>query len=115
MMLRPPRSTLFPYTTLFRSSDPSSTSSDWVLRAIRRENASGRPSAASNGCTVTASAPPTPAAKQATVVRSRFVYGSRRVAQTGGGQAWRRHAAAARGGPPPFAHAVPHRRGETER
>ena len=34
------------------------------------------PSAASNGCTVTTSAPPTPAAKQATVVRSRFTHGS---------------------------------------
>ena len=38
-----------------------------------------RPSAASNGSTVTASAPPTPAAKPATVARSRFTHGSRRV------------------------------------
>ena len=59
-----------------RARWPSSTSRFWVLRAIRREKASGRPSAASNGCTVTTSAPPTPAAKQATVVRSRFTHGS---------------------------------------
>ena len=65
-----------------RASDPSSTSRLWVLRAIRRENASGRPSAASNGCTVTTSAPPTPAAKQATVVRSMLTHGSRRVVIT---------------------------------
>jgi len=53
-----------------------------VLRAMRRENASGSPSTASKGCTVTTSAPPTPAAKQATVVRSRFTHGSRRVVMT---------------------------------
>jgi hypothetical protein len=53
-----------------------------VFRAIRRENESGRPSAASNGCTVTTSAPPTPAAKQATVVRSMFTHGSRFVVMT---------------------------------
>ena len=49
-----------------------------MLRAIRRANASGRPSASSNGSTVTASAPPTPAASLATVVRSMFTHGSRR-------------------------------------
>ena len=48
-----------------------------VLRAIRRPKASGRPSGLSNGSTVTASAPPTPAAKAATVVRSMFTHGSR--------------------------------------
>ena len=53
-----------------------------MLRAIRRANASGSPSAASKGCTVTASAPPTPAAKQATVVRSMFTHGSRCVVIT---------------------------------
>ena len=44
----------------------SSMSRYEVLRAIRRPNASGRPSGLSNGSTVTASAPPTPAAKAAT-------------------------------------------------
>src|SRR3712207_9006889 len=29
MIRRPPRSTLFPYTTLFRSCQPSSVNSDW--------------------------------------------------------------------------------------
>ncbi len=48
-----------------------------MLRAIRRPKASGRPSGLSNGSTVTASAPPTPAAKAATVVRSMFTQGSR--------------------------------------
>ncbi len=51
----------------------------WVLRAIRREKSSGRPRRVSNGRTVTASAPPTPAPKQASVVRSMFTQGSRRV------------------------------------
>ncbi len=54
----------------------SSTSSVEVLRAIRRLNASGSPSRESNGSTVTASAPPTPAAKAATQVRSMFTQGS---------------------------------------
>ena len=44
----------------------------WVLRATRRPSASGMPMAESNGSTVTASAPPTPAANAATVVRSMF-------------------------------------------
>ena len=47
-----------------------------MLRAIRRPNASGGPSGLSKGSTVTASAPPTPAAKAATVVRSMFTQGS---------------------------------------
>ena len=54
----------------------SSTSREEVLRAIRRLNASGRPSRASNGSTVTTSAPPTPAANAATQVRSMFTQGS---------------------------------------
>ena len=54
----------------------SSTSREEVLRAIRRLNASGSPSRESNGSTVTASAPPTPAAKAATQVRSMFTHGS---------------------------------------
>ena len=47
-----------------------------MLRAIRRPKASGAPSGLSNGSTVTESAPPTPAAKAATVVRSMFTHGS---------------------------------------
>ena len=43
----------------------------------------GRPSAWSKGSTVTASAPPTPAARVASVVRSMFTHGSRRVIITG--------------------------------
>ena len=50
----------------------SCISSALVLRATRRPRVSGRPSGLSNGSTVTASAPPTPAAKEATVVRSMF-------------------------------------------
>src|SRR2546426_3645713 len=34
MIRRPPRSTLFPYTTLFRSAMPSKTSTCTVLKAI---------------------------------------------------------------------------------
>ena len=68
-----------PAGSITRARCASMTSSDWVLRAIRRENGVDDPSAASNGATVTASAPPTPAAKPATVPRSRFTYGSRRV------------------------------------
>ena len=59
-----------------RARCDSEISSELVLRAIRRPNASGRPSGLSNGSTVTASAPPTPAAKAATVVRSMFTHGS---------------------------------------
>ena len=47
-----------------------------MFRAILRLNASGSPNAVSNGSTLTASAPPTPAAKAATVVRSMFTQGS---------------------------------------
>ncbi len=54
-----------------------------VLRAMRRANASGRPRAWSKGSTVTASAPPTPAASVAMVVRSMFTHGSRRDIITG--------------------------------
>lgn len=57
----------------------SSSRIAWVLRAIRRAKASGRPRAVSKGSTVTASAPPTPAARVATVVRSMFTHGSRAV------------------------------------
>ncbi len=57
----------------------SSTRSDWVLRAMRRAKASGRPRRTSKGCTVTAPAPPMPAPKQASVVRSMFTHGSRPV------------------------------------
>ena len=55
--------------------DSWSSSAIW-LRAIRRPKASGRPSGRSNGCTVTASAPPTVAENAATVVRSMFTQGS---------------------------------------
>ena len=68
-----------PAGSITRARCASWISSAWVLRAIRRENGVGAPSAASNGATVTASAPPTPAAKPAIVPRSRFTYGSRRV------------------------------------
>ncbi len=68
-----------PAGSITRATCASSTSSAWVLRAIRRENGSDAPIAASKGDTVTASAPPTPAAKPASVPRSRFTYGSRRV------------------------------------
>jgi hypothetical protein len=54
----------------------SEISSALVLRAIRRPNASGVPRGLSKGTTVTASAPPTPAANAATVVRSMFTQGS---------------------------------------
>ncbi len=47
-----------------------------MLRATRRPSASGRPSGLSKGSTVTASAPPAPAAKAATVVRSMFTEAS---------------------------------------
>ena len=45
----------------------------------------GQAEAWSKGSTVTASAPPTPAPRQATVVRSMFTHGSRRVIITGRG------------------------------
>jgi len=71
-----------PAGSITRARCDSSTRIAWVLRAIRRAKASGRPSALSKGCTVTASAPPTPAARQATVPRSMFTQGSRSVAIT---------------------------------
>ena len=60
----------------------SSNSSSWVLRAMRRAKLGAVPGsppvmAASNGCTSTVSAPPTPAANAASVVRSMFTHGSR--------------------------------------
>ena len=60
----------------------SSNSSNWVLRAVRRPNSLGRPRPESKGRTVTASAPPTPAAKAATVPRSKLPHGSRQVRST---------------------------------
>src|SRR5262245_64369369 len=36
MLLRPPRSTLFPYTTLFRSSRPCSSPVQWPATIVRR-------------------------------------------------------------------------------
>ena len=57
----------------------SSSSSNCVLRAMRRAKRSGNPIAAVNGSTVIASAPPMPAENAAMVVRSMFTYGSRRV------------------------------------
>ena len=54
----------------------SEISSEDVFRAIRRPRASGTPRTLSNGSTVTESAPPTPAANAATVVRSMFTHGS---------------------------------------
>lgn len=68
-----------PAGSITRERCDSSMRTVEVLRAIRRANASGRPSASSNGSTVTLSAPPTPAASVATVVRSMFTHGSRRV------------------------------------
>ena len=65
-----------PAGSVTRATWDSAISSAEVLRAIRRPNASGTPSGLSKGSTVTASAPPTPAAKAATVVRSMFTQGS---------------------------------------
>ncbi len=77
----------------------SSMRMEEVLRAMRRANASGRPSASSKGRTVTASAPPTPAPRQAMVVRSMFTHGSRRVIITEEVTACWRWAAAAGAAP----------------
>src|SRR3712207_7105631 len=41
MIRRPPRSTLFPYTTLFRSSSDSASATSPVASAATREAASG--------------------------------------------------------------------------
>src|SRR5580693_3525782 len=67
-----------------RPTCDSSRSSSWVLRAIRRAKllaVPGKPPgmATSNGNTSTVSAPPTPAPKAASVVRSMFTQGSRWV------------------------------------
>ena len=51
----------------------SSCSMIWLLRATRRAKASGRPSAAVNGSTLSASAPPAAAASAAAPVRSILV------------------------------------------
>src|SRR5258706_15907726 len=49
MIRRPPRSTLFPYTTLFRSFDrPKEPSSDWAFVALR-ESQTSRPRKSSVG------------------------------------------------------------------
>ena len=50
-----------------------------MLRAMRRAKSSGTPSAALNGSTVTASAPPTAAPSAAMVPRTMFPCGSRLV------------------------------------
>ena len=55
-----------------RARFDSSSRTSWVLRAIRRANRSGRPSAMVNGSTVMASAPPRPAATTAMVARNMF-------------------------------------------
>ena len=68
------------FSTAYAPPAGSATLATWdseisrreVLRAIRRPSVVGRPSGLSKGSTVTASAPPTPAANAATVVRSMF-------------------------------------------
>ena len=57
----------------------SSRRTSWVLRAMRRAKRSGNPSAAVNGKTVIASAPPSAAANAAIVARRIFTCGSRRA------------------------------------
>ena len=68
-----------PAGSMTRATWDSSTSSAWTLRATRRASLSGCPIAASKGATVIASAPPTPAEKQASVARRMLFHGSRRV------------------------------------
>ena len=68
-----------PAGSITPATDDSSSSTAWVLRAIRRGERVGEADRRVEGCTVTASAPPTPAPKQASVVRSMFTHGSRRV------------------------------------
>ncbi len=63
--------------SITRAAALSSCSTRCVLRAMRRANASGLPSAQVKGSTVIASAPPNAAPAQATVVRSMFTHGSR--------------------------------------
>src|SRR5438874_3402718 len=41
MIRRPPRSTLFPYTTLFRSSEPSTPTPIAPTRAVARSRSAG--------------------------------------------------------------------------
>src|SRR5438094_2862643 len=41
ILRRPPTSTLFPYTTLFRSSSCSSTSREWLPRCGERSSSTG--------------------------------------------------------------------------
>src|SRR3989440_1655895 len=48
MIRRPPRSTLFPYTTLFRSKDTGAFSADWVL-VTANEKFLSRPEVADKG------------------------------------------------------------------
>src|SRR2546430_9293132 len=43
MIRRPPRSTLFPYTTLFRSLDPAGHPAGWSLRPSHRPRPGARP------------------------------------------------------------------------
>src|SRR2546430_11673474 len=43
MIRRPPRSTLFPYTTLFRSSRPSRPRASWESTAVSRREIVCRP------------------------------------------------------------------------
>ena len=68
-----------PPGSITRAAFASSINTAWVLRAKRRANPSGSPIASSKGNTVIESAPPTPAAKQATVARKMFTQGSRWV------------------------------------
>src|SRR2546430_5067524 len=48
MIRRPPRSTLFPYTTLFRSASPSGPSMQNAVGSIRTARSKRRPSAATS-------------------------------------------------------------------
>src|SRR2546427_12898140 len=41
MIRRPPRSTLFPYTTLFRSRSPAAAAKPWAPCRLRRETSAG--------------------------------------------------------------------------
>src|SRR2546425_8704913 len=45
MIRRPPRSTLFPYTTLFRSSVTTQDNNNWVVAGFAHEGATGTLSA----------------------------------------------------------------------
>src|SRR5438034_7441251 len=53
MIRRPPRSTLFPYTTLFRSKGPAKkmiVSESELVDAVARDRAAGKTIAFANGC-----------------------------------------------------------------